>query len=177
MSITLDGNGAITGLTATGISAVQQLPAGSVIQVVSATTTSVVTINTATYTDTNLTASITPKFSTSKILVLIMQPFRMYNQTSGTPVNCGIQLVRNSSAILVPLTDTTGPYQMSLNSSATSPNIRTVWNCSYIDSPATTSSTTYKTQARRYDSNTALQFQEADVVSNTSTIVLMEIAA
>jgi hypothetical protein len=30
MSIVLDGNGAITGLTATGISAVQQLPAGSI---------------------------------------------------------------------------------------------------------------------------------------------------
>ena len=34
MPITLNGDGAISGLTATGISAVQNLPAGSVVQVV-----------------------------------------------------------------------------------------------------------------------------------------------
>ena len=152
--------------------------AGNVIQVVQATTTTQITINTNTYTDTNLTASITPTSATSKVLVLIMQPYRSYNQTSTSPASCGIQLVRNSTAILIPISDATGPYQFSFNSSgATSPSLRGVWNCSYIDSPATTSSTTYKTQARRYDSNSATQFQEADVVNNTSVIILMEIAA
>jgi hypothetical protein len=164
---------------ASGVPSAAKLPAGSVLQVVQATTTTQITINTSTYTDTNLTASITPTSATSKVLVLIMQPYRVYNQTSSTLAACGIQLVRNSTAILIPISDATGPYQFTFNTSnATSPSLRSVWNCSYIDSPATTSSTTYKTQARRYDSNSAMQFQEADAVSNnTSVIILMEIAA
>jgi hypothetical protein len=73
MSITLDGNGAITGLTATGISAVQQLPAGSVLQVVNAAYSTQVSNSSGTYVDTGLTATITPRFSTSKILVEVHQ--------------------------------------------------------------------------------------------------------
>ena len=164
---------------ASGVPSAAKLPAGSVLQVVQVTTTTQITININTYTDTNLTASITPTSATSKVLVLIMQPYRVYNQTSSTNAGGGIQLVRNSTAILTPIADSGGPYQTWFSSSnITAPNCRSVWNCSYLDSPATTSSTTYKTQARRYDSNSAMQFQEADAVSNnTSVIILMEIAA
>jgi hypothetical protein len=45
---------------------INSLPAGSVLQVVQGSTTPRVQITTSTYTDSNLTASITPKFSTSK---------------------------------------------------------------------------------------------------------------
>ena len=152
-------------------------PTGSVLQVVQATTTTGITINTSTYTDTNLTASITPSSTSSRILVIIMQPVRFYNQTATGSTYGGIRLMRDATAILTPITDATGPYQLGFAvSSNIGPNVRSVWNCSYIDSPATTSSVTYKTQARRYNSDTALQFQEADTVNNTSTIVLMEIA-
>jgi len=49
------------------------LPIGSVLQVVNAITSTNVSNSTATMTDTGLTATITPKFSTSKILVLVSQ--------------------------------------------------------------------------------------------------------
>ena len=124
MPLTLDGNGDIAGLVAGALPA-NVIGAGAVLQVVQATTTTAVTINTNTYTDTNLTASITPTSATSKVLVLIMQPYRVYNQTSSTLAACGIQLVRNSTAILIPISDATGPYQFTFNTSnATSPSIR-----------------------------------------------------
>jgi hypothetical protein len=49
------------------------LPTGSVLQVVNATYATQVSNSTSTYADTGLTATITPKFATSKILVLVNQ--------------------------------------------------------------------------------------------------------
>ena len=154
------------------------LPAGSVLQVVSATTSTQVSVSGGTYTDTTLTATITPKFSTSKILVLVNQPVRIVPQGTTSAVFAGIQLVRNSTAILVPVSDSTGPYQLGIASTTTNqPSIRVGWNISYLDSPATTSATTYKTQSRRYDSTSTIIVQENDSsANNTSTIILMEIA-
>ena len=101
-------------LTGTQVIPKATLPTGSVLQVVQATTTTQITINTSTYTDTNLTASITPTSATSKVLVLIMQPYRVYNQTSSNVAACGVQLVRNSTAILVPISDATGHINLHL---------------------------------------------------------------
>ena len=46
-------------------------PAGTVVQVVNAALTTYVSTTSSTFTDTGITATITPKFATSKILVLI----------------------------------------------------------------------------------------------------------
>ena len=53
------------------------------------------------------------------------------------------------------------------------------WNLTgtYLDSPATTSSTTYKTQQRAYGSGHQFYTQVSASVNGTSTITLMEIAA
>lgn len=169
MPLILSGD---TGVPASG------MPTGSVIQTVNATTTTQKIITGGTYEDTNLTATITPTSTTSKILVIVMQAYRVY-ANSGNPAYtwAGIQLVRNGTAILLPVADNSGAYQLGSQSTTTNqPQSRGIYSCNFLDSPATISAVTYKTQAKRYDSNSAIILQENDNVSNNmSVITLMEI--
>ena len=67
-----------TDLTAYSTTAqITTLLAGSVAQVVTASTATEVSSTSATYVDTNLTATITPKYATSKILVIVNQFVRV----------------------------------------------------------------------------------------------------
>jgi hypothetical protein len=162
MPTIISGDGTITGLTATGISAVQQLPAGSVLQVVQATYGTQVSNSSASPVDTNLTATITPKFSTSKILVIVNQ-----NGNSSYTANVGITftLLRGASVITIFATYYNVATTADTQDAATS----------YLDSPATTSATTYKTQMVK-SQNSGTVYTQIDS-KNTSTITLMEIAA
>jgi hypothetical protein len=146
------------------------LGTGAVLQVVSATNTTYTSITGTSYADTSLTASITPTSSSSKILVLVYQPYRFTGSANGG----GIQIVRGSTAITTSAADTNGPYLVYLSST----EIYAVYSSSYLDSPATTSSTTYKTQARPYAGGGSITFQTNGSNGNTmSTITLLEIAA
>jgi hypothetical protein len=178
MSLILDGTNGLTfndattqASTATNASNISsgtlgkaRLPTGSVLQVVNATYGTEVSTSTSTYIDTGLTASITPLFSTSKILVTAHQN-GVDKRTSNTYVR--IQLQRNGSSIL----------QMSDVAAATGTttlnDVGTV-SCEYLDSPATTSSVTYKTQMNSGNGATAYVQKDSTCVS---TITLMEIAA
>ena len=68
--------------------------AGNVLQTVFVETSSQVNVNSSTYVDTNITATITPKFSTSKILILT-------NMTidSASSNNLQAKLLRGSTQI------------------------------------------------------------------------------
>jgi hypothetical protein len=156
MPTIIDGTAGITFPNST-----VQASAGQVLQVVQGTySTQVITTSTS-LVDTGLTASITPKFATSKILVIISQA-GLNIQTATTGVN--IQLIRGSTSIY-----SFGKY--TFYSSSTNMN-GGISGC-YLDSPATTSSTTYKTQFLRQDGSGSVQVQG---FSETSTITLMEIA-
>ena len=72
---------------------------GKVLQVVQASTETLVSISTTTPTDTGLTASITPKKTNSKIEVITFHPFRLF-QNSVQDVRCRIDLLRASTVIL-----------------------------------------------------------------------------
>ena len=145
--------------------------AGNVIQVVTATTSTQTSISGTSYTDTSLTASITPTSSSSKILVLVYQPYRFTDAAVGG----GIIILRNSTALTTVVTDATGPYQVYLDVAA---DFYGIFAATYLDSPATTSSTTYKTQARPYLSAGSIVLQiNGTIANNMSTITLMEIAA
>jgi hypothetical protein len=145
--------------------------AGNVIQVVSATNSTQTSITGSTYTDTSLTVSITPTSSSSKILVLVYQPYRFTNAADGG----GIIILRNSTALTTVNADVTGPYQLYLDVAA---DFYGIFAATYLDSPATTSSTTYKTQARPYLSAGSIVLQVNGTIANSmSTITLMEIAA
>jgi len=153
MALILSGD---TGVPASG------MPTGSVIQVVNATYSTQTNNASTTPVDTGLTATITPLFSNSKILVIVNQ-----NGNSSYTANVGITftLLRGSSVI------TTFATYYNTATTADTQDAAT----SYLDSPATTSATTYKTQMVK-SQNSGTVYTQIDS-KNTSTITLMEIAA
>ena len=137
------------------------VPAGSVLQVVNATHSTSATNSTTTYADTGLTATITPTSATSKILVLVNQ-----SGVNNDTINSGtsVQLLRTSTSLVVFASFFGfGGNGVVMGASA----------C-YLDSPATTSATTYKTQFKRGGGSNTAFVQDN---SSTSTITLLEIAA
>lgn len=148
--------------------------AGNVIQVVQATTQTQVTNSTTTYADSGLTANITPTSSSSRILIFMSQPYVV----SRTDVNQygGFQIVRNSTAIYTPAQDGTSSFELGLSiGGATSAQLYNRYTACYLDSPATTSSTTYKTQMRSYYTSNGA-FITAQPSNGTASIILMEVA-
>ena len=140
-----------------------KLPAGSVVQVIQGNTPTRVYISTGTYTFTGLTASITPKFSTSKILVQIEQAGCL--AVSGNTGDINMRLQRNSSDI----------YKFALGYFyGVATQFRTGISGCFLDSPATTSATVYRTMFAANDGGScAVQNDNANTVS---TLTLMEIA-
>ena len=142
---------------------------GKVLQVVQGTTSTAKTTTTSTYTDTGLTATITPSAATSKILILVSQPL-WAAPLSGSPtgVDASVRILRDATAIL------TNPNALVTNMSASSNwEVANVYAAVYLDSPATTSATTYKTQQMSSSANT-VQTQRS---SSPSQIILLEIGA
>jgi hypothetical protein len=141
-----------------------------VLQVVSATYSTETSTTSATFTDTNLSASITPSSSSSKVLVLISQTF----YTTRNSDECGghSQLLRGATQLVEH-----GPrlsYVRQTGASLTETGA--IDNYAYLDSPATTSSTTYKTQMRvknAADNSTIRSSND----NNLSSIILLEIGA
>ena len=143
---------------------------GKVLQVVTATSTTSTVIATTTMTDTTLTATITPTSATSKILVLISQPVNSERNTKKSYV--GWQLLRGATVINGSgSTAVFGSYAEAVTVSS----FRMIGAMSYLDSPATTSATTYKTQGRVDE--TADSATSTWNAQGTSSIVLLEIGA
>jgi len=195
MPITINGSGTITGISAgglpdsvvttddiansavtdakiaavaasklTGTVAKAALPTGSVLQVVSATYSTQVLNSTTTYTDTGLSASITPTSSSSKILVIVSQT--AYKDGSNTGSSCMIKLFRGSTDLGIQA------YSVGYtNATGTNAGMATFV---YLDSPATTSSTTYKTQ---FANGVSASQVAVNWAGSNSNIVLLEIAA
>ena len=156
-----------SGVDVTGLSK-SSLPTGSVLQVVNATYGVEVFNATSTYADTGLTATITPTSATSKILVLVTQA-GCFKVTGNTYL--GLQLLRGASVIQH--IERLGGY-----TNNTTSNDFGSCSSSYLDSPATTSATTYKTQFSSIANlaSVGVQASTASIIS-VSTITLMEIAA
>jgi hypothetical protein len=155
--VTPDNSGTIelqsNGTTKATVSSSGFYAPGCIVQVVSATKTDTFSSSVTSMTDiTGLSVSITPKSATSKILV----SYQVCGGQDNTSVNQDvfIQLVRNSTPIGV---GTTGGAQ---NASGTVANgITTNANLfvfrdalMFLDSPATTSATTYKLQGMSWNS-------------------------
>ena len=139
------------------------LPAGSVLQVVNATSSSGTSTTSASYTDAGLSASITPKSSSSKVLVIVSMG-RIYSDATATYPT--FNLVRGATQILE-FDNITG-----YNGAAAGAGGATSTN--YLDSPATTSSTTYKVQFKRSTGSGTVQIGWN--VNATATMTLMEVA-
>lgn len=147
MSLSLDGaTGNITGL---GV-LTPQLPSGTIIQTVQGETSVSALISTQTFTDTNLSATITTNSSSSKVLVLVDQMFQIYDSDANFQGG-GIRIVRNSTEVFRPLSDTTSSYDFWVNANgATSINFYTRGHIAYLDTPGAAGIYTYKTQGRPY---------------------------
>jgi hypothetical protein len=154
-----------------------QLPAGSVLQVIQTVKTDSFSTSSTTPVDiTGMSVSITPKFSTSKILVLCQA------STGGDDRSPRVNLVRNSTSLMQPAT-----LNATIGSDARSSGVRhaVAGTIQFLDSPATTSATTYKLQLFNgfaADGGTVWfnrdGFQDATVIQYfASSITVMEIAA
>lgn len=134
------------------------MPTGSVLQVVNSVYNTQGSRNTNTLADTGLTASITPSSASNKVLVLVTQHFC-------TVTDNVVQFrVLRSSTTLIDSIDVLG-------SQSAGTLLGTV-AFTYLDSPSTTSSVTYKTQ---YCSRDVGETVYVNIDSNSSTLTLMEI--
>ena len=149
-------------------------------QVVQASTSTQVSVSTTTYTDTGLTASITPSSTSSKILVIVDQQFRIARASSAKNAGAGIKLLRDSTTIHTPITnDDSNPLEVYGENLF---NHFTRFTLTKLDSPATTSSVTYKTQGRPHLTTSSgvvnFQYTGSNYDQNgTSYITLLEVAA
>lgn len=158
MPLILSGD---TGVPASG------MPAGSVIQTVTATYKTYTSRTSSTYADTGLTASITPTSASSKILVLVSLN-GIGKQGSDTAV--GLKLFRGSTELTL-IDDSVGGQIASTTVFVGSSCIN------FLDSPATTSSTAYKVQFASVSNTSAVYINNYSGTVNTvtSTMTLLEI--
>jgi hypothetical protein len=168
-------------LTSNGTAWVSSAPAGGgkVLQVVSTTKTDTFTMASGTYADiTGLSVNITPTSASSRILV-----FASVNHVGTTLTSAsGIRLVRDSTAIAI---GAAAGSRIQTSGGAAYGNYGvTLTNetVHFVDSPATTSSTTYKIQIRVYGSTAYVNRSQVDsddqaYYRGASTITVMEIAA
>lgn len=134
--------------------------AGTVLQVVQGTYSTQTSTSSTTYVTTGLAASITPSSSSNKILVTLTQSIRL---TPGQYVQ--LALYRGGTNIAEPY------LGFGYIENTQTQTMTHAFN--YLDSPATTSSTTYTS----YMSITAGGTVTAQVDGKIGTITLMEIAA
>jgi len=169
--------GAVTSTAlASGVPTRAQLPAGSVLQVVSATKTDRQTFSLTdnSYQDvTSLAASITPTSSSSKILVVVSIGACGASVTS----DLLFRIVRGSTAIAIG--DSGVTYLSAIAIRTDAGNLVSAPTMNFLDSPATTSSTTYKIQIASTGTYTGgVNLRTAsNAFGAVSTITLLEVAA
>jgi hypothetical protein len=161
MTTTISGSTGVNQITDDAITDAK-LPAGSVLQVVyGSTTTEVSTASTSAYVDTGITATITPSSTSSKILVT--WSIQAYN--SGYNASHKTMLVKDSTQLRA----------FDFNMYASDQTVMAVASYQHLDSPSTTSATTYKLQVKVNSGTLYCQYDDANN-DGVSTITLMEIA-
>ena len=169
--------------------AVADLPAGSVLQIVSTTKTDTYTFSasSAGYTDvTGLTATITPTASSSKILVQVNINFSSSMRYAAA--NC-IRTISGTNAQVGGGTASGGRPSVSVSSEANQDETNDEFlmrnsSFSFLDSPSTTAATTYKIQVGNSHESSSVNYvnrSENDVDGayshrGQSTITLTEVA-
>ena len=146
---------------------------GAVLQVVSTTKTDTFSTASITFVDvTGLSVSITPTSATSKILVIATVPVGHASSRVAR-----VNLVRNSTTINQPTPSQT--FSATKNGYIATGDTTSSADFHYLDSPATTSSTTYKIQCCTNAGDFAMYVgnRTGQDMNSPSTITVMEIAA
>tara|TARA_R100000988_G_scaffold45713_1_gene22568 strand:+ start:146 stop:673 length:528 start_codon:yes stop_codon:yes gene_type:complete len=163
------------------ISAITALPAaistGKIGQVLQSVKTNTTMHNNTSFTDvTNMSVTITPTATSSKILIIVDAHMSWNNNYSGV-----IRLVRDSTAIYQG--DSSGSRTQGFYGSVSDENrVMFQVGATFLDSPSTTSATTYKIQSLSQDSASYVEINRDrnDVDANysprtASSITAMEI--
>jgi hypothetical protein len=144
---------------------------GAVLQVVSSTQNIAnLTTTSTTYTSTGLTASITPRATSSRILVMAQLTSIGNNSTSN---GASFAVYRNGSSVYAPgANNGTGVYMFYATAAA---NSYITIPLNYLDSPASVSNQTYTIFWRAYDASSTVYFGGGITSFAQHTITLMEI--
>ncbi len=147
----------------TTLASAAEAAGGKVGQVINSTTTTEVVTASSSFSDTGLTASITPSATSSKILIICNIAGVGKNGDAFTT----LKALRGSTDILANFENRGG------DDSETGGN--KVGSCSftYLDSPSTTSSTAYKVQVK----SNGISYAQTGDSNPHSTMTLMEILA
>ena len=161
MSLIIDGSNGLTFPNST-----TQASAGQVLQVVNAFDQTYGSTTSTSYVDSPLSATITPKFSNSKILVIA-------TVTAGASGGRGgsVRVVRGATTVNA-FANGTGQN----NAGSTYDTQAIGFSMTYLDSPATTSATTYKLQYAAISGTLLYNWYDNSPIA-ASTLTLMEIAA
>lgn len=139
---------------------------GTILQVVNTTFSTRVTSSSSTYADTGMSLSITPRSTTSKILILV-------NMNDVDKVSsdtyAGFRVVRGSTTVVTFATAASYTQSSATNS--------TGCGVSYLDSPATASSVTYKVQFASNNNTSYIAINDGITGTASSNMTLMEVAA
>jgi hypothetical protein len=161
MALELNGTTGVS-LVQDGVITDANLPAGSVLQVVQGSSATAVTASSTTPVSTGLSVSITPSSASSKILVFA-NCSDIDNQAAGRTMV--VRLFRDSTDVA------SGTYSLATFADTGS---RSIIPCSisFLDSPSTTSATTYEVYINSRTSDNVIFNSQ----SGTAVIIAMEIA-
>jgi hypothetical protein len=137
-----------------------------ILQVVQGKTSTQAASSSNTFADTGLTATITPQSASSKVLVIVSH--NLCNKSDASSLNSvSLKLLRGATDI----------HNMGVYLGFTGTAIQNWFSASstYLDSPATTSATTYKTQFASPFNTASITVQAGN--NGESTITLMEVSA
>ena len=127
-----------------------------------------------TLTDTGLSATITPKFSTSKVLVLVHQTYQIDNGNNNVQFQINMLLRDGSNNVLH---GGTGFNALRWKEQYAASN---VYSLNFLHSPNTTSAFTYKMTMNFYyiaSGSGTLRAQQDGQANNQSEMTLMEVSA
>lgn len=158
---------------ATGLKWASPAGGGKLLQVINATTSTSTTIASTSYTDTGITATITPTSASSRILILVTGLVQMYRgSAANNQQSMKVQIVKNGSTLkdfgFINTFVCAGTFEL---------NSRQTYSQTYVDSPASTSALTYKIQAAAETTANGGELVWQGSANNTSTIQLLEIGA
>lgn len=141
-----------------------------VLQIVEGSTITTVVNTTAGFVDTGLAVTITPASASNKILIFITQAVRIDRNASTQA--CQFNVLRGATSLYSGATDY-WDYLTSIGGSS-SLGTSSTWSFQYLDTPNTTSSTTYKVQGRAWSlaNSGSTIFQSS---SSRSAIIAMEV--
>jgi hypothetical protein len=139
---------------------------GKVLQVVVGTSTTSVSNSTSTYADTGLTATITPASTGSRILVLVDHG-TVFKSSGNANNQLNFRLFRGATQLVFSSSWYTG----------TALNLKGYHGIQYVDSPASISALTYKTQFRCENNTASVDVIAGGAEATTGSIILIEIGA